>query len=740
MKDLIENSKERSKFEKPEYFINRELSWLDFNARVLDEGLSESVPILEQVKFLAIFSSNLDEFFMIRVAGLIRMNQEGFETCESPDESDIVGTLNQIQQKTKHLLSMQYQHLTQAILPKLAANLVRLVPWTELSQDEKVSLSGYFSENVLPVLTPLAVDESHPFPFLNNLSIYLVLTFKEMDSFGNHRIGFVRLPGFLPRLVRIEKREGFQFLLLEELIIHHLDRLFLGAHIDTVHPIRVTRSLDYSLLENNVVDILKTMEKEILDTRNQQAVRLEIDESLPAEVLDLFKAKLKINPMFIYRVNGPLALDQFTTLYGLPLPDLRDHHFNPRLPSRMSSDESIFSIISKGDMLVHHPYESFYAVTEFIQAAAEDPAVLAIKQTLYRSAGDSPVIESLIRAAEEGKQVTAVVELKARFDEKNNIVWAKRMESAGVHVVYGFLGLKTHAKMALIVRREGNRMARYVHLSTGNYNSKTAKLYTDLSFFTKDQKIGDDVSTIFNVLTGFNHISEYRKNPSIFPKMNKLIFAPIELRERILQLISSEIATHQLRGGGLIFAKMNAIADREIIAKLYEASAAGVQVNLIVRGISCLKVGIPGVSDNIRLVSIIDRFLEHSRIYYFGASDRVFVGSADLMTRNMDRRIEVWFPVEDPMLKGRLVKEILGLSWADNVKARAMSADGSYIRRQPPENGEAIRSQSSFIKEARSGGIKSLPYETALRYNRTRKEKKRPVVIAEKAVKRKSKE
>ena len=740
MKDFIENSKERSKFDKPEYFINRELSWLDFNARVLEEGLSDSVPKLEQIKFLAIFSSNLDEFFMIRVAGLIKMNQEGFETCESPDESDIVGTLNQIQTKTRHLIELQYHYLTQDILPKLAKHMVRLVPWGELSNDEQAAMSNYFAEHVLPVLTPLAVDESHPFPFLNNLSLYLVLTFKEMDSFGNHRIGFVRLPGFLSRLVRLERRDGFQFVLLEELIIHHLDRLFLGAHVDTVHPIRVTRSLDYSLLENNVVDILKTMEKEILDTRNQQAIRLEIDESLPAEVLELFKAKLKINPMFIYRVNGPLALDQLTALYGLPLPELRDSNFNPRLPSRMSSDESIFNIISKGDMLVHHPYESFYAVTEFIQAAAEDPAVLAIKQTLYRSAGDSPVIESLIRAAEEGKQVTVVVELKARFDEKNNIVWAKRMEAAGVHVVYGFLGLKTHAKMALIVRREGTRMTRYVHLSTGNYNSKTARLYTDLSFFTKDQKIGDDVSTIFNVLTGFNHISEYKKNPAIFPKMNKLIFAPIELREHILQLITNEIATHQLRGGGLIFAKMNAIADREIIAKLYEASAAGVQINLIVRGISCLKIGIPGVSDNIRLVSIIDRFLEHSRVYYFGATDRVFIGSADLMTRNMDRRIELWFPVEDPALKSRVVKEILGISWADNVKARAMTPDGTYIKRSIPENGAPIRSQNRFIEEARSGGIKSLPYETALRYNRTRKEKKRPVVIAEKAVKRKNKE
>lgn len=736
----MEKLTETSEYNRSELFLNRELSWVDFNARVLEEALSSSVPTLEQVKFLSIFSSNQDEFFMVRVAGLLKMHREGLSICESPDELEIQKALNLIQSKTATLIEKQYKHLTHEILPTLAKLNVRLVPWEEILEDERKALTNYFMDNILPILTPLAVDESHPFPFLNNLSLYLVLTFREMDTLGKHRIGFVRVPAVLSRFVKLESRDGHQFLLLEELIIHHLDKLFLGAHVDTVHPIRVTRSLDYSLLENKVVDLLKTMEKEILDTRNQQAVRLEVDESLPLEVLDLFRSKLKINGLFIYRLNGPLALDQFMALYNLPFPELKDGQFNPRLPARMSADESIFSIITKGDMLVHHPYESFYAVTEFIQAAAEDPNVLAIKQTLYRSAGDSPVIESLIRAAEEGKQVTAVIELKARFDEKNNIVWAKRLEAAGVHVVYGFVGLKTHAKMALVVRKEGTKMARYMHLSTGNYNAKTAKLYTDVSLFTKDSKIGEDVSTIFNMLTGFNHISEYKNNPAILPKLNKLLIAPVQLREKIISLISDEILVHKQKGGGLIFAKMNALADRAIIAELYRASAAGVKVHLIVRGINCLKVGIPGVSENIRVISVIDRFLEHARLYYFGATDRAFIGSADLMTRNMDMRIELWFPVEDKSIKDRMVNEILSTSWSDNVKAREMQADGNYILRTPEPGSPAIRSQSLFIQIARSGGIKSLPYETALRYNRTRKEKQRPVLIGEKVSKKKTKE
>jgi len=731
---------EKIRFDHPENYRNRELSWIEFNARVLSEAVNPTVPTLEQVKFLSIFSSNQDEFFMIRVAGLLKMLQEGLDTCELPDESNIGQVLQQIMLRTRTLIDKQYNHLTKELLPTLNKHDIKLVPWDELTSEEKVQLELYFLENILPVLTPLAVDESHPFPFLNNLALYIVVTFKEMDSFGNHRIGFVRLPVVLSRFIKLEQRKGNQFLLLEELIIHHLDKLFIGAHVDAAYPVRVTRSLDYSLLENKVVDLLKTLEREILDTRNQAAVRLEVDDSLPHDVLELFKAKLKVPNMFIYRLNGPLALDQFMELYSLPLQDLKDPQFNPRLPARMSSDESIFSIISKGDMLVHHPFESFYAVTEFLQAAAEDPSVLAIKQTLYRSAGDSPVIESLIRAAEEGKQVTAVIELKARFDEKNNIVWARRLESAGVHVVYGFVGLKTHAKMALVVRKEGTGITRYVHLSTGNYNAKTAKLYTDISIFTKDSKIAEDISTIFNVLTGFNHISEYRNNPSIFPKLNKLFLAPIDLRENIMRLITDEIAAHKLHGKGFIFAKMNAIADKEIIAKLYEASAAGIKINLIVRGISCLRVGIPQISENIRIISVVDRFLEHSRIFRFGATDKIFVGSADLMTRNMDRRIELWFPIEDPLLKKRISEEILATSWADNVKAHELKHDGSYEPVIPQEDSPRIQSQSVFIQIARTGGIKSLPYETALRFNRNKKAKKRPVLIGDSKSSKKKKE
>jgi polyphosphate kinase len=720
-------------------YLNKELSWLEFNARVLDEALNPETPLLERLKFLSIFTSNLDEFFMVRVAGLKKMEQESLRITDSPDRMDTVAVLQQIRVRTTELIAAQYHCLHEQVLPALAAEDVKIVGMDELTPTQRATLDDYFEAEVSPVLTPLGVDPAHPFPFLSNLSLYLVVVPKDHRGAADGEIpsiGFVEVPPIVPRLIPVQMDPGapsdaVRFVLLEDLIANNLQELFIGYSVEATYTVRVTRNLDYNLLESKVVDLLKSIQKEMVNREHQEVVRIEIDSRLPEPLVTLLKTKLQVADADVYRVPRPLHLSGLMALYGLPLDRLKDPPFNPRLPQALAGSEDIFSVIAKKDLLVHHPYESFYAVIEFIAHAAYDPSVLAIKQTLYRSAGDSPIIDSLIAAAENGKQVTAVVELKARFDEKNNITWARRLERAGVNVVFGFVGLKTHCKMTLVVRREKSRLVRYVHLSTGNYNSATAKLYTDCALFTANDALGSDVATIFNLITGFDVLTGQNRIPdaAILERIDQMALAPVDLRQEIVSLIEGEIESAKRTGSGFIMAKMNALVDKDIIDALYRASRAGVRIQLIVRGTCSLRPGIPGVSDNIEVISIIDRFLEHSRIYYFqaGGEHRVYLASADWMPRNMDRRIEIMIPIEDRDVKARLTNEILRTCWADNMKARALTSDGRWVRRRPQPGQAPVRSQARFIELVREGGIQSMPYEIAIRHQ---KQGQRPIAKA----------
>jgi polyphosphate kinase len=734
MDNLLKKSNDVADAEVPaqnDQFINRERSWLEFNARVLEEAASPSVPLLERLHFLSIFSSNLDEFFMVRVAGLKKMLSEGILTCESADHTPIKVVLDQLRQRADELCSRQHEILRN-ILNELEPHGVRIAKFSELSDSQREALKVYFTEQVMPVLTPLAMDSSHPFPSISNLALYLVVTFNLHGEDQTSRLGFVEIPSVLPGIIPVDATGSTHtFVTLEEIVGAHLDQLFLGFEIANYKAIRITRNLDYTLLENNVVDLLVSVQRQMVDREHQEAVRLEVQDDISEATLNTLIDRLKLNSSDVYRLQPPIDVTALKDLYSLPLDNLRETPFNPRLPLRMASNTNFFGILAEGDLLVHHPYESFYAVIEFLNAAASDEHVLAIKQTLYRTSGDSPVIEALIRAAENGKKVTAVIELKARFDEKNNIVWARRLERAGVNVVFGFVGFKTHCKATLVVRKEGDKLARYVHLSTGNYNSNTAKLYTDLGLFTADQKICHDISTIFNLLTGFNVLSNsmIQVRPKTIPHFDEIAVSPFNSREKVLKLIDDEIGFHRASGHGLIMGKMNALVDQATIAKLYEASQAGVVVRLIVRGICCLRPGVPGLSDNIEVISIVDRFLEHSRAYYFHSAGekRLFLSSADWMNRNMDRRIEIMFPIKDHNVKDRIIKGILGVYWADNVKAWQLRADGTYFRRSPKAGEQPFRAQERLIQLVREEGIKSIPYEKAIRYDLTKKKGLRPV-------------
>lgn len=706
-------------------YLNKELSWLEFNARVLEEALTPSVPIAERLKFLSIFTSNLDEYFMVRVAGLKKMEQEGLRSSDSPDEMNVTLVLQHIRTRVDTLLATQYRCLIHDVLPLLASQNVKILSMKQVTAAQKSTLDAFFDAEISPVLTPLGVDPAHPFPFLVNQAIYLVVIPKSdakgvLD--GEPAVGFVEVPSVLPRLVAIKSdKPGEQcFVLLEDLIASNLESLFFGFQMESAYTIRVTRNLDYNLLENKVVDLLKSIQREMINREHQEVVRVEVDETLPQPYIDLLKQKIGVTDADIYKIPRPMYISGLMDLYRHAPDHLKDPPFNPRLPPVLATSDDIFSVIAKQDLLVHHPYESFYAVTEFLTSAAHDPNVLAIKQTLYRSAGDSPIIEALVSAAENGKQVTAVVELKARFDERNNILWARRLERAGVNVVFGFVGLKTHSKMTLVVRRERGKLVRYVHVSTGNYNSSTAKLYTDIGLFTTDEGIGRDVATIFNLVTGFDVLTGANrlKEEAIVRRLEKIWVAPVNLRKEIIKLIKQEIEFCKRTGHGAIRAKMNALVDKAIIDVLYEASKAGVKIQLIVRGICSLRPGVPGLSSNIEVISIIDRFLEHSRVWHFhaGGENKVYISSADWMPRNMDRRIEIVIPVQNQHVKNRLVNEILQICWLDDSKARVLQPDGSYTRRAPPPGKPAIRSQQRFIDIAREGGIQSMPYELAIRH------------------------
>jgi polyphosphate kinase len=702
-------------------YINRELSWLEFNRRVLGEAQDPLTPSLEKLKFASIFSSNLDEYFMVRVGGLLRILNADVDETDASGRT-IRQQLDEIAEAVRSLVAKQYQCIMEEVLPRLKKARISIHRIDELDQKERKRLEKYFEARVFPVLTPLAVDAGHPFPFLANFRLNLMVVFKEASGIKvPQAYAFVEVPSILPRLVPVNAETGgYHFILLEDLIREHIQRLFSGMVIKKIVSFRVTRNHDYELEEDEVMDLLKSVEAEIRDRTDKMAVRLEIEPGAPKKVLQLLARQLGVEERFVYEINGPINIRDLLSLCDLPVDAFhKDPPFNPRFPHRLAADKDIFTIIREGDVLLHHPYDSFAVVMDFLNTAADDPDVLAIKQTLYRIGKDSPVVGALRRAAENGKQVTAVVELKARFDEESNINLSRQMQESGVNAVFGFVRWKIHCKATLVVRREGKRLRRYVHVSSGNYNAVTAKLYTDIGLLTCNPDFGNDVSALFNVLTGFNSWTGGRMPTArtVVSMFRKFMISPVTTQERLLRLIDREIQKSTTKMPGCIIAKMNALVDKNIIHKLYEASRAGVCIDLLVRGICCLRPGIPGISENIRVISILDRFLEHSRAFYFhnGGNPEIYSGSADWMPRNFRRRAEILYPIEDTELKTRVVDEILMTYLSDNVKARLMQPDGSYIRVTPKDGTKLVRSQSALIAIAREGGVKSPPYEELIR-------------------------
>ena len=692
----------KNEFHLPEYYENRELSWLKFDARVLNEAKDKSIPLLERLKFVSITSSNLDEFFMVRVASLKDMVHADYR------KRDIAGMtaseqLDRINTATRKLVESQYNTYNRSLVPLMAANGIHIIEkYEELTAEQAAYVDRYFEEDVYPVLTPMAVDASRPFPLIRNktLNIAALLSSKK-DEKHKDAVEFatVQVPGVLPRLVPIPadtsensgEVEGRTFILLEQIIEKNIDKLFLNYHVLCAHPYRVMRNADLPIDEDEAADLLKEIQKQLKKRQWGEVIRLEVEASVDKKLLRFLKDELKVAEEDIFQISGPIDLTFLMKMYGLSGCDsLRYEPYKPQRVPEIEPGEDIFEAIRGGDILLHHPYETFDPVVDFIRQAASDPDVLAIKQTLYRVSGNSPIIASLAQAAENGKQVSVLVELKARFDEENNIVWAKKLEQAGCHVIYGLVGLKTHSKIALVVRREEDGIRRYVHLGTGNYNDSTAKLYTDCGIFTCNEAIGEDATAVFNMLSGYSEPLSW----------NELVLAPIWLRTRFMRLIARE--TKHAREGkpARIVAKMNSLCDEGIIAALYEASAAGVKIELIVRGICCLKVGIPGISENIHVRSIVGNFLEHSRIFFFlnDGEEEIYMGSADWMPRNLDRRVEILFPVLDDTLKEK-VKHILDVELADNTKAHVLKPDGEYEKID--RRGKVlVNSQKQFCEEA----------------------------------------
>jgi len=678
---------------KSQLFFNRELSLLAFHARVLEEALDPSNPLLERLKFVSIFSSNLDEFFMIRVSGLKEELEQGI-TDVSADGTSPAEQLGQIRQQAVKLVAEQARVLREEILPQLNAAGVQLVSYDSLSQHEQENLKDYFMEKVFPILTPLAVDPSHPFPYISPLSINIGLMVeapKEMKLLGRgktlkSRFVRIKVPSSVPRLVPIGA-SGFRFVLLDEIIEANIAELFPGMYPGSCHRFRVTRDADIEIREEEAEDLLSMIQEELRRRKFGSPVRLEISPSMPKEMIEYLMESLDLEPQDVYVFDGPLNVQDLMTLYDANRPDLKDEPFSASTPQWFESHPTIFDAIKERDRLLHHPYDSYDCVTGFINQAVEDEDVVAIKICLYRTGPDSPIPPALIRAAEAGKQVTALIELKARFDEEHNIEWARKLEWAGVHVVYGVIGLKTHGKLTLVVRREGDALKRYVHIASGNYNPTTSCTYTDLGMFTVDDQIGRDATELFHYLTGFSNQKDYRK----------LMVAPVALREQLNALFDREIE-HKRRGRPAhIIAKLNRLADLQIVQKLYEVSQAGVQIDLIVRGICMLRPGIPGLSENIRVRSVVGRFLEHSRVFWFanGGDDEVLIGSADWMSRNLKHRIEVVAPVTEPDAKRYLRDVLLDAYWSDNTKARELTPDGNY---RPIVNGaEPFNSQNYFM-------------------------------------------
>jgi polyphosphate kinase len=679
----------------PQYYLNRELSWIEFNYRVLHEAFDPRTPLLERLKFLAIFSSNLDEYFMVRIAAL-KQQVEAQVTKLSPDGKTAQEQLDLISQRLRPLVTQEHEHFEQVLRPHLAAKGIYLLDYMDLNQEQRTYLQRYFEEQIFPVLTPLAIDPGHPFPYISNLSLNLAVVIKD-EVEQEELFARVKVPAILPRFLSLPETLRVQEkgvpavwtgVPLEQVIAHNLETLFPGMNIQEYYPFRVTRDGDLDLAEEEADDLLQAIEQELRKRRvGGSIVRLEIYASMPETLRTMLLKEMDLTEQDLYEVNGLLCLRDLFTFLELPVPDLKDPVWSSAVPSRLrriteSSDrtsadveEDFFSVIRKQDMMVHHPYYSFSStVLRFITEAAHDPHVLAIKMTLYRTSGDSPIVNALIDAAENGKQVSALVELKARFDEENNINWARKLEDAGVHVVYGLVGLKTHTKIVLVVRREEGRIRRYVHIGTGNYNPKTARLYTDIGLLSCREDLGADLTDLFNFLTGYSRQLSYRK----------LLVAPVSLRDRMTALIRRE--TENARNGlpSRIVAKMNALVDPSLTAILYEASQAGVSIDLIVRGMCCLRPQLAGISDNIRVVSIVGRYLEHSRIFYFhnAGESEVFIGSADWMPRNLDRRVEAVVQIEDEVISKDL-QEILGIMLADNRQAWDLKPDGHYVQRHP---------------------------------------------------------
>jgi polyphosphate kinase len=653
-------------------YLNRELSWLRFNQRVLGEALDARQPLLERVKFLAIFSSNMDEFFMVRVAG-IRQQIDAGVIEPSPDGLSPIEQMALIKPVVDQLTDLQRRCWSHDVLPQLKAHGIFVCDYQELNTEQRRAVRQLFYEEIFPVLTPLAFDPGHPFPHISNLSLSLAVVVN--DPRHGERFARVKVPEVLPRLMRVPSQDGQHvFVWLEQVIAAHVDTLFPGMHVPETYPFRVTRNGDVDLQEEEAADLLRTIEHGIRQREFGRAVRLAVDQSIPQRILDILIENLEVTPSDVYRVTGPLGLAELMQLSNIDRPDLKYPPFMPRVPEVFEETEDPFSVIQSGDVLLHHPYDSFMPVVDFISAAAEDPQVLAIKQTLYRVGRNTPLVQALMRARDNGKQVTVLVELKARFDEGNNIEWAKQLEGAGVHVVYGLLGLKTHCKAALIVRKERDGIRRYIHLSTGNYNVTTAHLYTDIGILTADPEFGADTSDLFNYLTGYSAQRTYRK----------FLVAPVNMRQSIMSLIEREIRHHQATGNGSLIFKMNTLTDPQLIEALYHASAAGVQIDLIVRGVCCLRPGVPGLSETIRVRSLVGRVLEHSRVYYFynGGRQEVYLSSADLMSRNLDRRVEVMIPIQAPHLVRRLREQVLDAYLRDTAKSQILLPDGSYV---PPD-------------------------------------------------------
>ncbi len=701
----------------PDLYLNRELSLLRFQERVLEEAQDPSLPLLERLKFIAILGSNLDEFFMVRVGGIKLQLAEGVVE-RSPDGRTPAEQLAEIRKFSHDLMRRSKMCLLDQIMPALREEGVFILDYHELSEKQASQATSYFEETVFPVLTPMAFDPGHPFPHISNLSLNLAVVI--LNDNGGERFARVKVPASIPRLLPVKRSSGslrkdgtapkkHYFVWVEQVIAANLHALFPGVEIVASYPFRVTRNADMVIQELEADDLLETMEKSVRQRRFGAVDRLTFNHGIPDSVRDIIIDNLRVDPKDVYLLEGPLASSGLMELYGnIVRADLKEEPFIPYTAPRLRSevsDTDIFQRIAKGNSIVHHPYDSFAPVLDFLFAAANDPDVLAIKQTLYRVGKNAPVVKALLRARENGKQVTALVELKARFDEESNIGWARTLEREGVHVVYGLLGLKTHSKIALVVRREGGHITRYVHLSTGNYNSVTANLYEDIGFFTCDPDIGADATDLFNYLTGYSRKTDYRK----------LFVAPINLRANVEERIRREMEHAKAgRGGHLIF-KTNALVDRSIIRLLYKASAVGVEIDLIVRGICCLRPGVEGVSENIRVRSVVGRFLEHSRIYYFGNGGRpeVYLGSADLMPRNIDRRVEVIFPVEDPQYVRYLREKVLETYLQDNVKARLMTPDGTYVRQTLAEGDPSVYSQQWFLQQRarwqqQESGVKEL--------------------------------